>query len=139
MGNFICFAASEFLEIALAKGVYGNVGNKSQQYLWSILRDLIAIKPGDTILFYETSKKRFHGVYEAISVPFFCEDNLFQDSRDSFPFRFAFRKRIDFLKPVPDFEFIHLIDRKVVWSLAALQKDPTGPFRSIVNISNQEK
>ena len=31
------------------------------------------------------------------------------------------------------------MDRKVVWSLGALQKDPTGPFRSIVNVSNQEK
>lgn len=139
MGSFICFASTEFVRTALAIGVYGNVGNRRQQDLWSILRDIIAIKPGDTIFFYETGEKRFHGIYEATSEPFFCEDGLFQDARDSFPFRFSFRRQIDFPTPVPDFEFIHMVDRKVVWSLGALQKDPTGPFRSIVNISAQER
>ena len=139
MANFICFASTEFIRTAVTAGVYGNVGNRRQQDLWSILRDVIAVKPGDSIFFYETGGKRFHGVFEATSEPFFCDDNLFQDPRDSFPFRFSFRRRIDFPKPVPDFEFIHMVDRKIAWSLGALQKDPTGPFRSIVNVSDQEK
>ena len=138
MGNFICFANPRFMKRALEVGTFGNFGEKSTNQLWSILRDLIAIKPGDTVFFYETEIKAFHGVYESISEPYFCNDSLFSNTGESFPFRFCFRRKLNFPNTVPSFEFIHLIDRKVVWSLAALEKDPTGPFRSIVNISNQE-
>ncbi|MBA7641859.1 hypothetical protein ES703_49544 [subsurface metagenome] len=139
MGNFICFANPRFLEKAISTATYGNFGQGSEQQLWSILRDIIAIKPGDAIFFYETEKKYFHGVFEAISEPFVCNDNLFNEGDETYPFRFHFRRRVNFTTNVPQFEFIHLIDKKIIWSISTLAKDPTSPFRSIVNISNRER
>lgn len=106
--------------------------------LWSIVRDVSAIKPGDTVFFYEMGHKLIHGVFEVTSEPFICADTLYGDPQEQFPFRFAFRKKLNFPRPMPDFEFIHLVDRKVIWSISSLQHDPTGPFRSIVNLSAPE-
>ncbi|MBI4213264.1 MAG: hypothetical protein HY534_03065 [Chloroflexi bacterium] len=103
-----------------------------------MVRDLTAITTGDTVFFYETGRKAIHGVFEVTSEPFVCADGLYSEFSDPYPFRFAFKQKLNFPNPMPDFEFIHLVDRKVVWSTSTLQHDPTSPFRSIVNLSESE-
>ncbi|MCS7160727.1 MAG: hypothetical protein RMJ19_09675 [Gemmatales bacterium] len=150
VGHFIVYATPDFLDKARRKKTYGNLGNKRVSTLWSIARDIMMIQPKARIFFYETEKKRLHGVYQATSAPFFCYDNLFAESSsdagtdndtdtdEKFPFRFKFEELRKFDEPVPADELVYLVDRKLLTSIITFDKDPTSPFRSVVKITRQE-
>ncbi len=142
---YVCLANSEFLRTALALGVYGNRWTKQEngqpyhpRTRWSIIRDLIPVREGDRVFFYELGEKVLHGIFEADSGPIVCNDSTFASQGEKYPFRFKFRPLVTFEHPVPVFELLHLIDTHQIWSLVGLENDPTGPYRSIINITYEE-
>ena len=123
MGFHICISNENAIEVSIAKGVYGNVGNpqESRRTIWGKIKDLYAVKPGDLILLYvKHPVSHFKGVYEVTSIPYLCYDQIFQDEFEKYPFRFNFKIKYNFPNPVPAFEFYGLVESGKIDSLISL-------------------
>lgn len=97
-GAFLCSISPTDFEISVNLGVYGNRYKKSKSgndlnevSKLSIIRDLIAIKPGDLIFLHVIEEQKIYGVFEASTEPFYSEQPIWnsQDG-ESFPCRFCF-------------------------------------------------
>lgn len=141
MGFHICITNQKAVKVSLEKGIYGNVGNKSEnrQTFWGKIKDLYAVKPGDLILLYEKNpNSQFHGVYEVTSLPYFCYDNIFEDVSEFYPFRFNFKIKLFFPNTVPSFEFYSLIESGKIDSLISLSRDVNSSYRGIRQLFESE-
>jgi len=136
----ICFTNPDAWEISLKNGIYGNVetGNNNEKTFWGKLVDLTALMPGDRIFFYIKERKLLAGLYEVTSEPFFCQDNLFQNSEETYPFRFGFKEIKHFENPIPSSELAKLIERGELYSLTTLERDQNASFRGIRQLTNNE-
>ncbi|WP_100627013.1 EVE domain-containing protein [Algoriphagus formosus] len=141
MGFHICITNEKVVKTSIDKGVYGNVGNPTENRgtIWGKIKDLYAVKPGDLILLYEKNpRSQFHGVFEVTSKPYICFDNLFKDDEESYPFRFNFRKKLHFPNCVPSFEFYSLIETGKIDSLISLSRDVNSSYRGIRQLFDSE-
>jgi len=141
MGFHICITNENALTASLAKGIYGNVGNKSEkrQTIWGKIKDLYAVKPGDLILLYAKHPiSQFYGVYEVTTLPYFCYDKIFEDDKECYPFRFNFKIKLNFPNTVPAFEFYSLIESGKIDSLISLSRDINSSYRGIRQLFESE-
>ncbi len=98
VGVFLCSISPEDFYIGVNLGIYGNryFKTKSGKDLrdedkLSIIRDLIAIRPGDLILLHVINVQRVYGVFKASSEPFYSEIPIWHSQEDEpFPCRFCF-------------------------------------------------
>ncbi len=123
MGFHICITNKDVVDTSLKNGVYGNVGNpqESRRTIWGKLKDLYAVKPGDLEIFYAKHPiSHFIGIFEVVSLPYVCYDNLFNDKQEFYPFRFNFKIKLHFPNPVPSFEFYGLVESGKIDSLISL-------------------
>lgn len=136
----ICFSNPEAWKISYQKGIYGNVktGNNNKNTFWGKLVDLIALKPGDKIFFYVKDEKKLFGLFEVISEPFYCEDDIFQNPEESYPFRFNFTEYKHFDNQIPISELAKLIESGLLFSLTTFERDQNAFFRSIRQLTNEE-
>jgi hypothetical protein len=141
MGFHICITNEDIIDINLSLGVYGNVGRsgESKRTLWSKIKDLYAIKPGDLILLYVKSpRSQFHGVFEVTTFPYICSDNLFQNSEEKYPLRFEFKRKLFFPNPIPSFEFYSLVESGIIESMITLSRDMNSSYRGIRQLFESE-
>ncbi len=98
-GAFLCSISPEDFEISIKLGIYGNRYEKSKSgkdlkdnSKLSIIRDLIAIKPGDLIFLHVIDEQKIYGVFEASSKPFYSEQSIWHSQEEElFPCRFCFK------------------------------------------------
>lgn len=141
MGFHICITNEKVFSLSVEHGVYGNVGKsgESRSVVWGKIRDLYAVKPGDLVLLYVKSPiSQLYGVYEVTSIPYVCNDDLFQDETEGYPFRFNFRVKHFFPIPIPDYEFYSLVDSGAIDSLSGLQRDVNSTYRGIRQLFESE-
>lgn len=135
----ICYTNPEAWSISIEKGIYGNVGNRTEsiQTFWGKTVDLIALKPGDKVFFYIKETQVLTGLYEVISEPFYCEDNLFE-TVEKYPFRFNFIEIQHFEKSLPVSELAKLIEKGFINSFRTFDRDRNASFRGIRQLTNDE-
>lgn len=141
MGFHICITNEKVLPISISKGVYGNVGNISENrsVVWGKIKDLYAVKPGDLVVLYAKNPlSQFYGIYEVISMPYICYDQIFEDSDEIYPFRFDFKIKYHFPNPVPAFEFYSLVETGKIDSLISLSRDVNSSYRGIRQLFESE-
>lgn len=141
MGFHICITNEKALPISVKNGIYGNVGNgeETKRTIWGKIKDLYAVKPGDLILLYAKHPlSQFYGVYEVTSLPYICYDDVFQDAKESYPFRFNFKIKYNFPNTVPAFEFYSLIESGKIDSLISLSRDVNSSYRGIRQLFESE-
>lgn len=141
MGFHICITNEKALPISISKGLYGNVGNRSENrnVIWGKIKDLYAVKPGDLIVLYAKNPlSQFYGIYEVTSMPYICYDDVFEDPEELYPFRFDFKIRFNFPNPVPSFEFYSLVETGKIDSLISLARDVNSSYRGIRQLFESE-
>lgn len=134
MGYHICITNESAVNISITKGIYGNVGNETENrnVIWGKIRDLYAVKPGDFIILYvKNPLSHIIGVFEVTSNPYICFDNIFNNSDEKYPYRFNFKIKYHFPNPIPVFEFYNLIEIGKLNSMATLEKDINSSYRGI--------
>jgi hypothetical protein len=136
----ICYSNPRAWEISYLNGVYGNVetGNNNTNTLWGKLRDLIAIVPGDKVFFYIKEEMVLRGIFEAVSQPYICTDDLFDDPLERYPLRFNFREIANFPNAVPVSELAKLIENGTLSTISSFERDTQGNFRGIKQITDEE-
>ena len=67
-----------------------------------------------------------------------CSDNLFDDSDDTYPFRFNFKIKYHFPNAVPAFEFYSLVESGKIDSLISLARDINSSYRGIRQLFESE-
>lgn len=136
----ICFTNPSAWEISRARGVYGNVdtGNTSRRTFLGKLGDLVAITPGDKIFFYIKETKSLSGLYEVVGEPYFCQDDLFDNSPELYSLRFNFVEVKHFDANIPISELAKLIEKRQIFSLTSFERDQNAGFRGIRQITNTE-
>lgn len=135
----ICFTNPEAWLISCQNGVYGNViSTKEIQRFWGLLRDLLAVKDGDKIFFYVKESKYLVGLFQVVNEPYFCEDTLFNNPKETYPFRFNFKEVKHYDNPLPISELALLIEHGKLYSISTFEKDANAPFRGIRQISIEE-
>jgi len=127
-------------DISYEKGVYGNVetGNETQRVFWGKMVDLIALKPGDKIFFYVKESMVMQGLFRVVSEPFYCEDDLFENPNEKYPFRFNFVEAKHFDNPIPVSELAKLIEGSLLSSITTFERDQNASFRGIRQLTNDE-
>lgn len=141
MGFHICITNEKVIDISISNGIYGNVGNSNEtrSVIWSKLKDLYAVKPNDIIILYVKHPiSKFYGVFQVTSNPYLCNDDLFRDPLEKYPFRFNFKKILDFPVAVPSFEFYSLIESGKIESSIGLSRDVNSSYRSIRQLFESE-
>lgn len=140
MGFHICITNKDVVDISLKKGVYGNVGNpkESRKVIWGKLKDLYAIKPGDLVILYVKHPiSHFQGIFEVVSLPYICYDDIFGND-ERYPFRFNFKLKYFFPNTVPSFEFYSLVESGKIESLISLSRDVNSSYRGIRQLFESE-
>ncbi|RDI08536.1 hypothetical protein [Flavobacterium sp. AG291] len=140
MGFHICISNELAIDISLKNGVYGNVGgpDENRKTIWGKVKDLYAIKPGDTIILYvKNPVSHLIGVFEVTSVPYICFDNLFEED-EIYPYRFNFKRKKYFPNPVPSFEFYSLVEAGLIESMITLSRDVNSTYRGIRQLFESE-
>ena len=152
VGAFVCQVSDTDWSISRVRGIYGNRKNKPDsttplrlQDQLSVIRDLIAVRPGDLIFFHVIGKEfgisGLHGPYTPSSDPYFDNSPIWKNQKEVFPFRFLF-------KPYPGYEAICDADMSVrvsdiyqaiealqIWSLATLENERNIERRAVRKIS----
>lgn len=136
----ICFSNPEAWAISHKTGIYGNVqtGNDNLKVFWGKIIDLAAIKPGDKVFFYVKDEMCLHGLFEVSSEPYFCQDDLFDNENEKYPFRFNFNKVKGFSNPIPISELAKLIENGYLYSITTFERDQNATFRGIRQINYDE-
>ncbi|MEZ5017874.1 MAG: EVE domain-containing protein [Flavipsychrobacter sp.] len=136
----ICFTNPKAWEISYQKGVYGNVEgeNDQEQTLWGKVADLLAIKKGDYVFFYIKKSMVLAGLFEVTSEPYYCEDYLFEDETQCYPFRFNFKEVSAYKKYIPVSELAKLIQMGNLFSISTFERDANATFRGIRQITSLE-
>lgn len=96
---FLCSISPEDLKTAIELGIYGNrfFYNKKGEKLsdtskLSIIRDLVALSPGDLILLHTINEQKIYGIFEVTSKPFFSEQEIWNSqTNELYPCRFCFQ------------------------------------------------
>jgi hypothetical protein len=136
----VCFSNPNAWAISYQNGVYGNVqtGNENFKVFWGKIIDLVALKPGDKVFFYVKDKMCLHGLFEVSSEPYFCEDDLFENENEKYPFRFNFNQIKSFYNPIPVSELAKLIENGHLYSITTFERDQNSTFRGIRQLTNDE-
>jgi len=136
----ICFSNPSAWKISYKNGIYGNVekGNENLKVFWGKTIDLLALVPGDRIFFYVKTNMCLHGVFEVESEPYYCQDDLFDEDVEKYPFRFNFREVRHFTKAIPVSELAKLIENGSLYSINTFERDVNAQFRGIRQITNEE-
>lgn len=136
----VCFSNPNAWAISYENGVYGNVqtGNDNLKVFWGKIIDLVALKPGDKVFFYVKDEMRLHGLFEVSSEPYYCQDDLFENENETYPFRFNFNEVKNFSTPVPVSELAKLIENGLLYSFTTFERDQNAPFRGIRQLTNDE-
>lgn len=87
-------------------------------------------------MFKESMSMR--GMFQVSSEPYYCEDNLFQNPLERYPFRFNFVEIKHFANPVPVSELAKLIERGLLFSITTFERDRSASFRGIRQLTNDE-
>ena len=148
-GAFICQVSDTDWQISRIKGVYGNRKNKPdsreplrRQDQLSVIRDLIAVRPGDLIFFHVIGGgSGIHGPYTPRTDPYYDDSIIWDNSKETFPYRFMF-------KPFPGYELLcetdmaigvsnlyQAIEAREVWSIATLENERNIEKRAVRKIS----
>lgn len=158
MGAYLCQISHRDWIVSRSRGIYGNKeGNGSESeyklfkphVLYSIIRDLAAMRRGDTVFFHVLPPKQgerqiaesgIHGVYQIRSDPYYDRTRVWKDNAEIFPYRFLF-------EPHPLYsqfathdayirvnDFYDLIERRKIWSLATLENEINLEARSVRKI-----
>lgn len=136
----VCFSNPNAWHISYEHGVYGNVqtGNSNLKVFWGKIIDLVALNPGDKVFFYVKDEMRLHGLFEVLSEPYFCEDDLFENENEKYPFRFNFNQIKYFPNPIPVSELAKLIENGYLYSITTFERDQNATFRGIRQLTNDE-
>lgn len=136
----VCFSNPDAWTISNKNGVYGNVatGNVNLKTFWGKIIDLVALKPGDKVFFYVKNKMCLYGLFEVSSEPYYCQDDLFENENETYPFRFNFVETKHFSNPIPISELAKLIDNGLLYSMATFERDQNATFRGIRQLTNDE-
>lgn len=155
MSAFICQISEADWDVAKIIGLYGNrekkpdlSGDLRTVDKMSIIRDLIAIKPGDIILFHvvKTSEgeSRIHGIFQATSTAFYSTDKVWNNDIEVYPYRFSFKPHPEYLEFASRDSFIYVselykkIESKDIWSLATLENERNMERRAVRKISKDD-
>lgn len=136
----VCFSNPKAWATSYENGIYGNVqsGNDNQKVFWGKIIDLVALKPGDKVFFYVKEKMSLFGLFEVSDEPYYCQDDLFEDEEEKYPFRFNFIEVKNFLTPVPVSELARLIENGLLYSITTFERDQNAPFRGIRQLTDDE-
>lgn len=136
----VCFSNPHAWRISYENGVYGNVqrGNDNLNTFWGKIIDLLALKPGDRIFFYVIEEMSLYGVFEVLGEPYYCEDNLFKNKHEKYPFRFNFNEIKNLPTPIPASELANLIENGLLYSIPTFERDRNASFRGIKQLTNDE-
>lgn len=136
----ICYSNPKAWAVSYQYGVYGNVqtGNDNKKTFWGKLIDLAALKPGDYIFFYVKSEKALKGLFVVTSEPYYNDDDLFDDVKELYPFRFNFKEVKHYDNPLPVGELAKLLQTGKLFSINSFERDTQGSFRGIRQITDEE-
>jgi hypothetical protein len=136
----VCFSNPKAWAISYEKGVYGNVqtSNEILKVFWGKIIDLVALMPGDKVFFYVKEEKLLYGLFEVSSEPYYCQDDLFQNENEKYPFRFNFNQVKNFSTPIPVSELANLIEKGLLFSITTFERDQNASFRGIRQLTNDE-
>jgi hypothetical protein len=136
----VCFSNPDAWAISYEYGVYGNVatGNDNPKTFWGKIIDLVALKPGDKIFFYVKNQMSLQGIFEVSSEPYYCQDYLFDNENENYPFRFNFIESKHFSNPIPVSELAKLIENGLLYSMTTFERDQNATFRGIRQLTNDE-
>jgi hypothetical protein len=136
----ICYSNPDAWQYSYQTGIYGNVatGNDNLKVFWGKIVDLVALRPGDKIFFYVKNDMVLHGVFEVMDEPYYHESELFNNPRESYPFRFNFLHSKNFDNPIPVSELAKLIENGHISSITTFERDANSTFRGIRQLTNQE-
>lgn len=93
-------------------------GKQWKKTIADLMADMLQIKIGDYLFFWETksteSKSRIHGVYRAISRPYYyCES-----AEDDAPFKIHIEKAYDFKEPIDEYDVLNCPYVKIsMWTI----------------------
>lgn len=140
MNYHLCYSNPQQWRINYQTGVYGNVGkgDNNLNTFWGKLCDLTAVTSGDRVFFYIKEAKLLYGVFRVVGEPYYCKDNLFNDSEETYPHRFNFKEEKHFQNPIPLAELAKLIQTDELFSLATFERDIQGQFRGIRQFTKDE-
>ena len=105
--------------------------------LADIMADMLQIEIGDYIFLWETSngniKSRIHGVYRAVSKPFYSCVN----ANDNAPFKIHIEKAYDFVNPIDEYDVLNCpYIKSALWTI--MGKKVAGKSRGTSPLSNEE-
>lgn len=112
-------------------------GDKWLKTVSDIMADMLQIRKGDYIFLWETSngsvKSRIHGVYRAISAPYYqCTS-----SDDKAPFKIHIEKAYDFSNPIDEYEVLNCpYIKSAMWTI--IGKKIAGKSRGTSPLSKEE-
>ncbi len=140
MAYHICFSNPAAWEESYDSGVYGNVGtgNDNLKVFWGKLVDLLALKKNDYVYFYIKQESYLSGLYRVKDRPYYCDNDLFNDPNEFYPFRFNFEEVLHFENKVPINELARLIETDRLSSISTFERDRNAGFRGIRQITNEE-
>jgi len=154
-GAFICQVSENDWPVCLSQGVYGNRENKPDttqplrlQDRLSVIRDMISIRAGDLLFFHVIGgvigPSGLYGPYQAASIPYYDQTNIWESDLELFPFRIAF-------KPFTGYEEIcetnlsirisdvyAAIENRSIWSLATLENERNIERRAVRRIAQDD-
>ena len=102
----------ETLAKAIDEGIASLFMPELSGLLWGktvadLMADMLQIEIGDYIFFWETkganNKNRIHGVYRAISKPYYA----CSDANDTAPWKIKIEKAFDFQKPIDEYDVLN--------------------------------
>lgn len=152
MSAFICQISEQDWEVSKKIGLYGNREKKPDNSgdlrtvdKMSVIRDLIAIEPGDIVFFHivktAEGESRIHGIYQATSQAFYDEVRVWDNNNELFPYRFNFKPHQEFIDFVKRDSYIFVselykkIESKDIWSIATLENERNMERRAVRKIS----
>jgi hypothetical protein len=112
-------------------------GEKWLSTISDIMADMLQIEIGDYIFLWETSseaqKSRIHGVYRAISKPYYeCAD-----ANDTAPFKIHIEKAYDFENPIDEYDVLNCpYIKSSMWTI--IGKKVKGKSRGTSPLSQDE-
>jgi len=148
-GFFICSISPGDFRKSIEVGVYGNRFNFSKKGKelrdndkLSIIRDLIAIKPGDIIFLHVIGEQKVYGLFEALSEPFYSEYPIWDRNEELFPCRFCFKFSdyiVEYIKKkklpyISVNQLYEIIETKNIKSLISLEFEQNIERRSVRKI-----
>jgi len=136
----ICYSNPEAWQVSYEEGIYGNVYKTSDNLVttWGKIIDLLALKAGDKVFFYIKDHMCLFGLFEIVNEPYFCQNNVFKDSNQNYPYRFNFKESKHFPNPIPVYELAKLIENGLLSSLTSFERDTNATFRGIRQLSKEE-